>query len=251
VVGVSVAVLARDNEDQIAACLTSVPWADEHIVVLDTRSRDRTAEIAQSLGARVVPHPFHDFGAQREFGLTLASHPWLFYVDTDERGTPALGEEIRRVVQEGTAVGWWVPRRNIIWGREIRHGGWYPDHQLRLLRIGHAHYDPTRQVHEVVQLDGQAGYLREPLIHHNYATLREFVTKQRQYVGLEADILYRQGIRPKPWTFAAQPLREFWRRYVQLQGYRDGAHGLALCGLVAYYYGFRVTCELAGRWRSG
>ncbi len=239
------AILARDNEDEIADCLQSLAWADERIVVLDTRSNDRTAAIAQALGARVVSHHFQDFARQREFGLSLATGQWLFYVDTDERATPALAEEVRRVIRDETRVGWWVPRRNIIWGREIRHGGWYPDYQLRLLKLGHAHYDLTRPVHEVVALDGEEGHLREPLIHYNYRTIGQFIDKQRQYVNYEADILYVRGVRPRPLTYLLQPLREFCRRYIVLKGCKDGLHGLALCLLVAYYYGFLGSVRLA------
>ena len=246
----SVGVLARNVEDDIADCLRSVAWADERIVILDTRSTDRTAAIAQELDARVVPHPFSDFASQREFGLSLPAGEWLFYVDSDERATPALAEEIRRVIRDETRVGWWVPRRNVIWGREIRHGGWHPDYQLRLLKLGHARYEPTRKVHEIVNLDGEEGHLQEPLIHHNYRTVSEFLAKQGPYVGYEAEIRFAQGIRPRVWTYLLQPLREFWRRYVLLKGYRDGAHGLLLCGLVAYYYGFLVTVRLGRLWRD-
>ena len=244
----SVAVLARDNEAEIADCLESLAWADERIVILDTRSSDRTAAIAEALGARVVAHRFEDFARQREFGLSLPRGEWLFYVDSDERGTPALGEEIKRVIQDESRVGWWVPRRNTIWGHEIRHGGWYPDYQLRLLKLGYAHYDLTREVHEIVRLDGEEGFLQQPLIHHNYRTFGQFFAKQRQYVDYEASILRKQGVRPKPWTFVLQPLREFWRRYVTLDGFRDGIWGFLLCSLVAYYYGFSVTLELARLW---
>ena len=248
---VSAAALARDNEDEIADCLNSVAWADERIVILDTRSSDATEEIARQMGARVVRHSFANFGAQREFGLTLPENEWLFYIDTDERETPAVGQEIRRVIQEKGTAGWWIPRRNLIWGHEVRHGGWYPDYQLRLLRVGHAHYDPQRQVHETVNLQGTEGYLREPLFHHNYRTLGQFVAKQRQYVKYEAQILYKRGVQPKPWTWLSQPLREFWRRYVRLKGYRDGWIGLVLCALIAYYYGLVTTVELGRLWRAG
>ena len=247
---VTAAVLARDNETDIGECLDTLAWADERLVILDSRSRDRTAVIAQERGARVVSHRFEGFGSQREFGLAVADAEWLFYVDTDERATPALANEIRRVIQEDDFSGWWVPRRNLIWGREIRYGGWYPDYQLRLLKVGHAHYDPTRQVHEIVQLGGKEEHLHEPLVHRNYRTLREFILKQRGYVAYEADILLRRGVRPKPWTYVAQPWREFWRRYVTLRGYRDGWHGLALCALVAYYYGLAVTWQLGRRLRQ-
>jgi len=247
-VELSVAVLARDNEAEIVDCLNSLNWADELIVILDTRSRDGTAELARRMGARVVEHRFEDFSKQREFGLSLPHGPWLFYVDSDERGSPALGEEIRRVIGDPDRVGWWVPRRNLIWGFEIRHGGWYPDYQLRLLKLGRAHYDTTRQVHEIVHLEGKDGFLQEPLVHHNYRTMGQFIAKQRQYVAYEAEILHKQGVRPKPWTYVLQPLREFWRRYIKLEGYKDGAPGLLLCALIAYYYGFRATVQL-GRLR--
>ncbi|MBC7315348.1 MAG: glycosyltransferase family 2 protein [Chloroflexi bacterium] len=216
----------------------------------DTRSADATGAIAERLGARVVPHPFEDFARQRNVGLDLAEGEWIFYLDTDERCSPALAEEIRAAVLREEYAGWWVPRRNIILGREVRYGGWYPDYQLRLLRRGRARYDLSRPVHEVVQLQGPAGYLQAPLLHYNYRTMAQFRAKQRQYIGYEAQIRYQQGIRPKPWTYFLQPLREFWRRYVTLKGYRDGLHGLRLCALVAYYYGFLVTVRLGRLWRS-
>lgn len=244
----TVGILARDNEDEIVQCLESVSWADETLVILDTRSTDHTEFAARSLGARVVKSEFRHFAQQREVGLAETTTDWLFFVDTDERGTPELGEEIRRVIADGGYDGWWVPRRNLIFGREVRHGGWYPDYQLRLLRVGRAHYDPAREVHEVVLLDGPEGYLSCPLWHHNYRTFGQFAAKQRQYVALEAGIRLKQGVRPKPWTYIAQPLREFWRRYVRLEGYRDGWIGFVLAALVAYYYGFLVTVRL-GRLR--
>jgi (heptosyl)LPS beta-1,4-glucosyltransferase len=239
-----VAILASNNEAEIAECLESVTWAQDRLVILDIRSQDRTAEIARSMGARVVAHRFEDFARQREFGLGQTDCPWLFYLDSDERATPAVAEELQSVISEEDAVGWWVPRRNYILGKEIRYGGWHPDYQLRLLKIGAAHYDLARPVHEVVILEGQEGFLKQPLIHYNYRTLSQFRVKQRQYVTYEAQIRYQQGIRPKPWTYILQPLREFWRRYITLKGYRDGAHGFLLCGLVAYYYGFVVTWQL-------
>ncbi|MGI6376284.1 MAG: glycosyltransferase family 2 protein [Anaerolineae bacterium] len=247
---ITAAILAANNEDDIGACLDSVAWADALLVVLDTRSTDRTGELARARGARVEPHPFHDFGAQRNYALEQADSEWVFFLDTDERCTPALALELRQAAERADYDGWWVPRRNIIFGDEIRHGGWYPDHQMRLLRRSRARYDPHRQVHEVVLLDGQAGYLHEPLLHYNYRSVAQFAAKQRQYVALEAQIRYQDGIRPRPWTYLLQPLREFWRRYVTLQGYRDGWPGLRLCALVAYHYGLLVTWRLGRLWRA-
>jgi glycosyltransferase involved in cell wall biosynthesis len=247
---ITAAVLARDNQNDIGPCLESVAWADERLVILDDRSADRTEEIARTMGARVVHHPFRNFAEQRDVGLRHAGGDWLFYIDTDERATPALGEEIRRVVADDAYAGWWVPRRNWIWGHEIRHGGWFPDHQLRLLRVGCARYDPARPVHEVVLLDGAAAFLAQPLLHENYRTLGQYIAKQRHYTDLDAALLRDRGVRPKPWTYLAQPLREFWRRYVALRGYRDGLPGLALCLWTAYYYGLVTTVKLGRLWRE-
>ncbi len=226
-------------------------WADETLVILDTRSDDGTADIARLLGARVVERSFDHFAGQRNFGPAQTDADWLFYLDSDERATPALGAEIRERMADADHDGWWVPRRNFFWGHEIRHAGWYPDCQLRLIRVGRGRYDPERRVHEIVQLDGAAGTLREPLIHYNYRSLAQFAAKQRQYVAYEAGIRYERGTRPHPWTYLAQPLREFWRYYVALKGYRDGFWGLVLCTLMAYYYGWRVTVQLGRLWRRG
>ncbi|NLV73411.1 MAG: glycosyltransferase family 2 protein [Chloroflexi bacterium] len=247
----SAVVLARDNESQIADCLQSVAWADERVVILDTRSSDRTAAIAEGLGARVVRHPFANFGAQRNVGLEQALGEWVFFIDTDEQASPALGEEIRHVVAaDGAEAGWWVPRHNCIWGSVVRHGGWYPDYQLRLIRRADARYDSAQAVHEVVQVAGEHGYLREVLDHDNYATLAQFTAKQRQYAAYEGQIRFEQGARPRPWTWLSMPAREFVRRYIRLQGYRDGWRGLALAILCAYYYGYVATRVLADNVRK-
>jgi len=231
---ISVVVLTKDEERNIVACLEGARWADE-LLVLDSGSSDRTVELARSLGARVEFRPFTDYADQRNAALEMARGDWVFFLDADERITPKLREEIREAVLREGMAGWWVPRRNYIWGKWIRHAGWYPDYQLRLLRRGKARYDPRRKVHEIVILDGEAGYLQEPLVHYNYDTIAQFLEKQGRYLRYEAQILLEEGIRPKPYTYITQPLREFWRRYVSLQGYRDGWRGLLLSLLMAHY----------------
>jgi (heptosyl)LPS beta-1,4-glucosyltransferase len=232
---VAAVVLARDEEANLRDCLESVRWADRLCVLLDPRTTDRTAEIAKELGAVVQEHPFADFASQRNVALEFFEADWIFFIDADERGTPELEVEIRSATRHLSIVGWWVPRRNYIWGRWIRYAGWYPDHQLRLLRRGWAHYDPARKVHEVVLLDGPDAYLEHPLVHHNYATIGQFLRKQDHYALYEARVLLREGSCPRSRSLVLQPLREFARRYFTLRGYRDGLHGLLLCMLMAYY----------------
>ena len=232
------ALLARDEERQIRGCLQSLAWTDELLVVVDARTRDATEAIAREFTDRVFTHPFASFPAQRNFALDQVRTEWVFFVDSDERVTPELAAEAREAIGRDSPdapVGYWTPRRNIIWGRWIRHGGWYPDYQLRLLRRDRARYDESREVHELVVLDGPDGYLREPFVHHNYESVGQFLAKQRAYSTLDARTMWRKGIRPRPHNFVLQPLREFKRRYVEHQGFRDGPHGLLLAALLAYY----------------
>lgn len=230
-------VLTKNEERHIGECLGSLRWADE-CLVFDDFSSDSTVEIARARGARVVQHPFENFAAQRNAALRAVEAKWVLFVDADERATPDLASEVGRVIAyEGTEArsGWWVPRHNYMLGHRMRGGGWFPDYQLRLLVRDRAHYDPARPVHEIVILDGEAGYLENVLIHYNYDSVGQFRQKTCRYAEFEADILLEQGVRVRPWTYVSMPLREFWRRFISLAGYRDHVYGLLFCGLMAWY----------------
>jgi glycosyltransferase involved in cell wall biosynthesis len=247
----SVAIIARDEERHLAGALESVrDLADEVIVVLDSRTRDSSASIARGYGARVCVEPWHNFSAQRNRALDLCAGDWVLFLDADERVMPELRHEILQIADyrlqieteqstiynlQSAIVGYWVPRRNLFFGRALRGGGWYPDHQLRLLRRGHARYDEARLVHEFAQLDGPAGYLAGHLLHLNIERLDELWRKQTSYAIQEAQTLYLAGRRARWRNFAGAPLRELHRRYIQLGGYRDGALGLFLCATLAYF----------------
>ncbi len=235
---ITAAIIARDEERHLDQCLDALTWADERLVVLDDRTLDRSADLARARGARVMTHRFTTFPAQRNAALDLAVTDWVLFVDADERVTPMLAAEVRRVIArvgEDAPVGYWIPRRNFMWGGWVRHGGWSPDHQLRLLRRTRARYDELRDVHELVRLNGEAGFLSEPLIHYNYERIGQFVAKQRAYSSLDAERLARDGAVARPHHFVLQPLREFRRRFVELDGYRDGRRGLILATLTAWY----------------
>jgi glycosyltransferase involved in cell wall biosynthesis len=232
-------VLARDEAANIERCLRALSWADDRLVVLDSATTDDTAALAAGLGARVVSRPLSNFADQRNAALELAGGDWVLFVDADEVVSPQLAAEVQATLATaGEQAGFWIPRRNYIRGRWVRHAGWYPDEQLRLLRRGRARYDERRLVHEVVRLAGPAGHLTEPLIHHNYVDLAHFRRKQARYAELEAAALRREGVCPRPWSVLLQPLREFCRRYVTLEGYKDGLLGAQLAALLAW-----TTCS--------
>ncbi len=241
-------ILSLNNADDIVPCVESVSWCDE-VVVFDAFSSDGTVRLARSAGARVIQHPFQDFARQRNAALDAVQADWVFFVDSDERATPELAREVRDVIGREVVNGWWVPRHNYIFGRLTRGAGYYPDYQMRLLRSGCGRYE--RPASEIVVLQGQDGHLTHPLVHYNYRTVAQFHEKQRLREPFEATTLHGQGVRLKPWTLLREPLREFRRRYITLSGYRDGLHGLRLCMLLAYYFGFRNYLRLWRMRRSG
>jgi glycosyltransferase involved in cell wall biosynthesis len=235
------AIIARDEERMLGDCVQSLGFADERLVLVDAATRDRTREIARDLGARVEERAFDNFAAQRDAALRLATGEWVLFVDADERVTPNLRAEVLRTIDRpGGCRGFWIPRHNYMMGRVIRHAGWFPDYQLRLLERGAAHFDRLRVVHEGALVDGPLGHLREPLVHFNYRTVAEFIEKQERYCPLEAERWLGRYGRPRFRALIGQPLREFWRRYVQLQGAREGMLGLLLSLLLAYYAGKAV-----------
>ena len=244
-------ILTKNEARHVAECVASLRWADR-VLVFDSLSDDDTVALARAAGADVAQRPFDNYAAQRNAALdAVATHwvvtDWVFFVDADERATPALAEEIRRVIATRPENGWFVPRHNLIFGRLTLGAGWYPDYQFRLLRHGRARY--VRPVHELGEVDGAVGYLENPLIHHNYRDVAHFHAKQRAYVEHDAGILRGQGVRPKPRNYVLQPLRQFIWRFVTLQGYRDGLHGLRLSLYMAYYE-WRKYRRLAELWRT-
>lgn len=231
---ISAVVLTLNEEKHLPDCLASLAWADE-LVVYDSFSADRTSGIARSYGARIIQRTFQNYASQRNAALQAVAADWIFFVDADERATPAVGAEIREVTGRSDIAGWWIPRHNYIFGRLTLHAGWYPDYQLRLLRRGRARFDPERPVHELALLDGPEGHLQQPLVHLNYDTVDEFIAKQHSYAAYDASVLRRHGRRPAGRQILTAPLRKFYWRLVTLQGYRDGWHGLRLSGLMAYF----------------
>jgi glycosyltransferase involved in cell wall biosynthesis len=165
--GLSVVVVTRDEEERIRTCLESVAWADE-LIVIDAESQDKTAAIARELTDHVVVRPWPGYAAQKNYGLEMARGAWILSLDADETVSPALREEIQAIVErDGPRDGYEVPRRNIFWGRWVRHGGLYPDWQLRLFRRGRGRFG-ERAVHESARVDGAVGRLTGHLEHRSY-----------------------------------------------------------------------------------
>lgn len=242
-------VLTKNEEQHIGACLDSLAWADRR-VVFDSFSTDRTGDIAREHGAEVIAHRFVDFAAQRNAALEAVDADWVFFVDADERSTSELAAEIKTIVV-GTGqdvTGWQVPRSNYLFGKLTKGAGYWPDYQMRLLKRGCARY--TRPASEIVELEGQSDCLKNPLIHYNYESIAQFHLKQQARIDFEAMNLYQQGAKLKFYTPVYMTVKHFWWRFGTLKGYRDGAHGLRLSLLLAYYFGYRYYRRAAEIARS-
>ena len=230
----SVVVITLNEEDRIRDCLASVTWADE-IVVVDAGSEDKTVALAREFTDHVVIHPWQGFAVQKNFGIDRATGDWILSLDADEQVEPALRDEILGVLDAPAAIdGYRIARRNIMWGRWIRHGRLYPDRQLRLFRRGRGRF-LERAVHESVTVDGSVGRLAAPLLHQSYRDVGDFLRRADRYSTLAADEWARGDRRFRPTELLTAPLGRFLSMYVLHRGFLDGWRGFLLAVLYAYY----------------
>ena len=177
-VPVTVVIAARDEAASIEACIRSVAWAQEVIVVEDG-STDDTRSIAENAGAKVVSNPFQTIGLQRNTAIERASTEWILVLDADERATPEVEKEIARVAGAPRYDAYRIPRRNFFLGKEVSHGGWESDRPIRLFKSS-IRYNSSR-VHEHVEVVGETGDLSSALVHEPYATLDSWFEKLGRY----------------------------------------------------------------------
>ncbi len=232
---ISVYVLAYNDEPYIRACLETVTWADE-LIVVDSYSTDATEKISREYTDKVYQHRFQGFGALRNAAMASCSHDWIFSLDTDERATPELEREIRAVTAaESRADAYLVPRKNWFLGRWIRHCGWYPDYRPpQLLRKGRLRFR-EQLVHEGYDVDGTVGRLRAHVLQYPFRDLDHYLSKMDRYSELMAARMVQEGRRFRAHQLVTHPAATFLKMYVARAGYLDGMPGLILSGLYAYY----------------
>ena len=241
----SVTVIAWNEEARLRDCLESVSWADE-LIVVDAESTDKTAQLAREFTDKVWVRPWPGFPVQKNFALEQATGDWILSLDADERVSPELRERVRRILMvDGPADGYSVPRKNLFWGAWVRHGGLYPDYQLRLFRHGAGRFVESA-VHESVAVQGHVEALAEPLLHHSYRGLEDFVARSNRYSTLAAVELTREGHRPRWTDLTLRPFARFFSMYVMKMGFLDGWRGFVLAVLYANY----VFLRMAKAWES-
>jgi glycosyltransferase involved in cell wall biosynthesis len=223
-VSLTAVIITRDEESTIGACLDSVSFADE-IVIVDSGSTDRTVEIASGNGARVIHQDWLGYGAQKRFAVRKASHEWVLCIDADERVSPELRASIERAMQAPQFKAYEFPRRNRFLGRWLRHGEGYPDLSLRLFDRRHGQWSDDA-VHEKVLCEGPVGRLDGDLLHESAEVLSSYLAKQNKYTLLQAEALWQAGEVAQPWKIVVSPVVRFLKFYIVRLGFLDGWAGL-------------------------
>src|SRR2546425_5326131 len=227
-------VITKNEERNITACLESLKWVDE-IIVVDAESTDHTVELAKVYTPKVFVRPWLGFGPQKNFAMQQASADWILIVDADERVSDELREEIQALLQKpGPAIAFQVPRRNFYYGRWVKWGGTYPDYQIRLFRRGTARYNDVR-IHENLIVNGKTGTLNGYLDHYTEARLDEHFTKFDLYTTLAAQEKSKSRSVVRWSDLAFRPVVTLLKTYLLKQGFRDGIHGLIISVFASMY----------------
>jgi glycosyltransferase involved in cell wall biosynthesis len=253
-VTLSVVLITQNEEGNLPRTLESVmPLVRDgkgEIIVVDSGSSDRTVDIAQSYGAKVFAEAWKGFAAQKNSAMDKASMDWVLQLDADERLEPELASEIEIALKGSASIGgltisgFWIPRKNFFLGRWIRHGGFYPDPKLRLIRRGAGRFEEYG-AHPTIKVNGPTHKLSKALLHNAYPTLRGYIDHMNSYSSMGAEVVVAKGQRRfSAGNIVIRPLLTFVYNYFIRLGFLDGREGL----LLHLYHSAYVSWKYAKAW---
>ncbi len=248
-VTLSVVLITQNEERNLPRTLDSVmPLVRDgkgEIIVVDSGSTDRTLEIAQSYGAKVFVEAWKGFAAQKNSAMDKASMDWVLQLDADEALEPELAAEMEVALNTNSGIsGCWIPRKNFFLGRWIKHGGFYPDPKLRLVRRGVGRFEEYG-AHPTIKVNGPTGRLSHALLHNAYPTLRGYIDHMNSYSSMGAEIAVAEGHRRFSLAnIVVRPLLTFIYNYFIRLGFLDGREGL----LLHLYHSVYVSWKYAKAW---
>ncbi len=243
----SLIVITKNEEANLRECLESAEGLPDEIVIVDDESTDRTREIAREFTDKIYSRKMDLEGRHRNWAASRATHDWVLWMDADERMTPELKEEIRQTLSQSNAniAAYWIPRKNYLGKRWLKHGGWYAAH----IKLYDRRLTRWREVvHDVVHpgIDIAEGYsgkeLKKPLIHYNFKNIEDFIQKVNRHSTFEAVKWHLQGKRITLWHGLWKAFDRFWKRYVYKMGFLDGLEGFVAAFLSGFYQ-FAAYCK--------
>lgn len=230
---ISAVILTKNEGKNIKECIDSLKWCDE-VIIIDDNSEDKTADLANKEGVRVYKRKLEDdFSAQRNFALEKAKGDWVLFIDADERVTKNLEEEIKKAIQNNDFSGYLLKRRDVMWGRELRHGETGKVRLLRLARKGSGRW--RRAVHEVWGVQGNTEELKNPLLHYPHQTLREFISDIDWMSTLHAQENKREGKKSSLLKIIFYPKFKLFDNWILKLGFLDGVQGLLVALLMSFH----------------
>lgn len=231
----------KDERTNIRECVASAKLVADEVLVADSGSSDDTMDIVRSIGGcRIIEREFIGYADFKNWAIPQAAHPWVLIIDADERVTPELADEIRRVLADPPEQidGYWIYRRNFFLGHEIKHCGLSTDKVCRLIRRDRCRYG-DRLVHEEIDIEPQrAGRLKNRLVHYTIWTLDHYFEKRLKYTKLSAEHAWQKGRRTGFRGLLLRPFARFFQLYVLRLGFLDGLMGLQVCMLTAFFNTF-------------
>ena len=236
---ISVCIITFNEEKNIAEAIKSVDWADE-ILVVDSESKDGTRQIAESLGAKVLVEKWRGFSAQKQFAIDNAAYDWIFSLDADERISSELKEEILNLItqsEKNLPDGYRISRLSFYMNRWIRHGGWYPDWQLRLFNRRKGEWK-NALIHESVQMNSDAKIekLNADILHYSVENANHHHQMiGERYAPLAAEQMFQNGRRTSPLKIAAVGFTTFLQTFILKAGFLDGFAGFCIARFAAHH----------------
>lgn len=229
----TVTIITLNEEQNLKRCFDSLKGLNAEIILVDSGSIDKTLEISRNYGAKTYFRKFDNFANQKNWAVSKARGDWILSLDADEEISVDLAKEIKEAVKNNQFVGYLIPRKNIILGKEIKHSRWSPDTHIWLWKKDFGKW--VGEVHEEVVVSGKVGSLKNSKIHNSHKTISEFIEANNKYSNLEAHALFKKGAQFSFWKMIWQSLFEFTVRFIYKRGFLDGREGLLLAYLMGIY----------------
>lgn len=230
---ISLVIITYNEEKYIKGCIESAKDIAEEVIVVDSYSKDRTVQIAKSLGAKVIEREFKGYADQKNFALEQATGDWIISLDADERLSEELKDEIRNRLGKEDYVAYYVPRKNYYMGAHLKC--WSPDRIVRIVKKGKARWQGL--VHEKMKVDGKTGIMKNPIIHFPFEGLKDQYEKNLKYAYLLAQEKYEKGIKFKAFDLILRPHLNFLKHFILKGCIKEGMRGLIFS---LFYFSYTV-----------